>query len=152
VPFIIQSMTPFLPYNVSILWSGWLCLIRNHRDSFIISCYWFKLTELASLRCHTDVRPPPLQPLSRCWSEFIIIWLRLNKTLSHPTLRATSPYMQTVFIKCVMCARTFLGGGGIFIDRLRNWYLCKNCPLSQSWIKDRLITLPVFVLQILMFV
>lgn len=52
-----------------------------------------------------------------------------------------------------MCARTFFWGGGReFIDHLRNWYLCKNCPISRSWIKERLITLPVFVFQILMFV
>ena len=136
MPFIIQSMTTFSAYNGSILCSGWLCLIKNHRYSFIMSCYWFKLTELASLRCHTDVRPP--QPLSRCWSEFIIVWLRLNKTLSHPILRATSPYMHTVFKKRVYF---FFAGGREFIDRLSNWYLCKNCPLPRSWFKNHLINI-----------
>ena len=51
--------------------------------------------------------------------------------------------MQTVFIKCV-CTFFGGGGGGILIVGATD-----SC--ARSWLKDHLITLPVLMLQILIF-
>ena len=84
--------------------------------------------------------PTPIQVLK--WIYYRLVTPKQNTVTPHP------PCNKSLYAHCVheMCVYFFFGGGGIY------WSAEQLVSLPRSWFKDHLITLPVFVLKILIFV